>query len=136
MIKLNGVSAVLVVLVIAAFGGFRALTARADLDGDTRQQLEGWLVGQYTSEYLRTMDQSNPTAADVDSLLTRSTPEIVDLRARGTRRDMIVRTEIRVGGRPPPDGKSVRYWRMEHSQLTGWRLRREVTALSYYLKLF
>lgn len=135
-IKVSGPSALLAVVVVVGVGGFRALTARASLDVEAREQLEQWLVGRYTGEYLATMDQANPTEADADSLLVRSKPEIVDLRARGTRKDMIVRSEIRIGGRPPADGKPVRYWRMEHSMLTGWRLRGEVTALSYYLKLF
>ncbi len=48
----------------------------------------------------------------------------------------MVRVEISVAGKDPPDGKRVRYYAMSHSVVTGWYLERETTALSYYLKLF
>jgi hypothetical protein len=47
-----------------------------------------------------------------------------------------VKIEIQVAGKDPPDGKRVRYYKMSHSTVTGWRVRRETTMLSYYLKLF
>ncbi len=48
----------------------------------------------------------------------------------------MVRAEILVDGGTPPDGRSVRYFRMRHSMVTGWRMRYEAHAVSYYLKFF
>jgi len=47
-----------------------------------------------------------------------------------------VKVEVQVAGKDPPDGRRVRYFRMSHSTVTGWRVRWEASAFSYYLKLF
>jgi hypothetical protein len=58
------------------------------------------------------------------------------LKARGHGDDVIVRAEIQIGDQDPPDGRRVRYFRMSHSLLTGWRVEAETSALAYYLMLF
>ena len=60
--------------------------------------------------------------------------EFVSVRTRGTK-EVVVRLEIKVRGQAPPDGRSVRYWRMRRSML-GWTMEYETTALAYYLKLY
>jgi hypothetical protein len=57
------------------------------------------------------------------------------MKARGTPDDLVVRVKIRVDGGRPPDGREVRYFRMRHSTITGWRMERETGALAYYLNL-
>ncbi len=61
---------------------------------------------------------------------------LLSIDGMGPASDMVVRVEVAVGNDAPPDGKAVRYYRMHHSELTGWVLDREATALSYYLNLF
>jgi hypothetical protein len=46
------------------------------------------------------------------------------------------RVEPRADGQVPPDGREVRYFRMSHSTLIGWRVRHETTAFRYYTTLF
>jgi len=58
----------------------------------------------------------------------------VEVRGRGD--DIVVKVEVQVAGKDPPDGRRVRYFRMSHSSVTGWRMRYETSALSYYLKMF
>jgi hypothetical protein len=71
-----------------------------------------------------------------EELLSLSDVQFTSISARGRGDDIVVKVEIRVAGQVPPDGKPVRYFRMSHSTVTGWRVRHETTALSYYLKLF
>ena len=59
-----------------------------------------------------------------------------EINGRGTPGDMVVRVRVLVDGSPPPDGRSVRYFRMEYSQLTKWRYVRETTGFAYYLNFF
>jgi hypothetical protein len=59
------------------------------------------------------------------------------ITAHGSLDDAVVRAEVLIDGAPPPDGRSVRYFRMSYSSVLGWHLEsRRATALQYYLALF
>lgn len=67
----------------------------------------------------------------IDSLLIGQSVTFASVKARGASGDMVVRVEVLIDGEPPRDG-AVRYYRMSHSAVTGWRLRHEVHAWTFY----
>ena len=105
-------------------------------------QLKGWkaiaalavIAAIFGGKFL--MERRTLGLEVAEELLGLARIELPSIQARGRGDDVVVRVEIRVDGKEPPEGESVRYYRMSHSALTGWRVRRETTALSYYLKLF
>jgi len=133
-IRLRGWAAVLLILTVGGFFAFRTLVAHAELPGEAADALRLHLAGVYASKTLD--DESSNLAEKAARLLDLRDIEFVSIRGRGTPDDMIVRAEIRVGGKTPPDGREVRYFRMERSSLTGWHHRGDATALSYYLRAF
>jgi len=135
-IRLTGVKAVVVILALVGFGVFRLVSARSTLDTQGTEELSMWLRAEYASRYLSNLDAATLTPEDVESLLALDRITFPSIRGNGTPSDMVVRVEIEIDGQPPPDGRSVRYWRMEHSMLTGWRMQREANVLSYYLNVF
>jgi hypothetical protein len=135
-IRLTGVKAVVVILALAGFGVFRLVSARSALDTQGTEELSMWLRAEYASRYLSNLDAATITPEEVESLLALDRITFSSIRGNGTPSDMVVRVEIEVDGQPPPDGRSVRYWRMEHSMLTGWRMQREANVLLYYLNVF
>ena len=132
--KLTGIKAVIAILAVVGFAGFRFLSATSSIETAAAEELAFWLRGEYTSKYLT----DNPTADEAlaQQLLALENIRFREMSARGTTDDMIMRVKIDVDGVPPPFGDEVRYFRMEYSQLTKWRLRHETTKWSYYLKLF
>lgn len=142
MIRLTGWKALVGVVVLVGFVGYRYAAMRATLATDAADELRLWLAGEYQAAGLPELERA--LAAGDRAAAERSAAEIIardrisfrDLRARGEPNDVVVRAEIAVDGRPPPVGGAVRYFRMQYSTLTGWRLARETTALSYHLRVF
>ncbi|MGD2152061.1 MAG: hypothetical protein PVG79_02260 [Gemmatimonadales bacterium] len=130
--------AALAVIVVVVVATFRA--ERSTLESEAADELKFWLRGEYVSRGLHGVDTSQLTEEELEAkaeeLLSLSEVEFTSISARGRGDDIVVKVEIRVSGEEPPDGKSVRYYRMSHSVVTGWRVRHETTALAYYLKLF
>ena len=136
-IRLTGVRALLLAIVLLGFGGWRSVTAYADLDEGAAQELSAWLKGEYARAQLRGITDVNTlTPAGVDSLLASQKVSFASIKARGKPEDMVVRAEVLVDGKPPTTGESVRYYRMSYSTITGWRMKRETFAFAYYLRLF
>ena len=134
-IKLKGFPAVVVILGIVGFSGFRMMSARSSLD-EAGNAIIPWIQGEYTSRHLRDIgDVSELTPEKVDSILWQRNITFPSIKAHGTPDDMVVRVEVLFDGHEPPDGNSVQYWRMEYSTILGWRVRREVSVFSYYLAI-
>jgi hypothetical protein len=132
--KLTGFNAVIALIAVIGFAGFRFISATSSIETAAAEELTFWLRSEYTSEYLT--DDLVPDEAMAQQLLALDDIRFREMSARGTTDDLVVRVEIAVDGAPPPFGDEVRYFRMEYSLLTQWRLNRETTKWSYYLKLF
>lgn len=132
--QLTGIKAVIALLVVVGFAGFRFYSAVSSIETAAAEELTFWLRGEYAGKYLA--DDPAADEAMAQRLLALEDISLPEMSARGTPDDLIVRVRIDVDGAPPPFGDEVRYFRMEYSQLTKWRLRRETTKWSYYLKLF
>lgn len=142
-IQFKGFKAVVVLLVAAALFVGKYSMERRTLEEGAADQLKFRLRGEYLGQGLTEFDVAEladagdeQARAQADELMSLTEIEFTEMSARGSGDDVVVRVEIRVAGGDPPDGESVRYFRMSHSTLTGWRVLREVPATSYYLKLF
>ena len=133
-IKLTGAKAVVAMLLVVAFMGYRFFNATSTIETDAAEELKFWLWGQYASRLMA--ENPQPTEETARRALALDNIRFSEINGRGTPGDMIVRVRILVNGSPPPDGRAVRYYRMEHSQLTKWRLLRETTGFAYQLNFF
>ena len=141
-IRVTGWKAVMVLIVVAAFVGYRYYAVQTTLETGGADELRFWLAAEYMAQGLPALEDAiergDAAAAEAQALeiVARERIEFTEMSARGAPDDLAVRVRIRVDGRPPPDGQEVRYFRMRHSTVTGWRMRRELTKLGYYLTLF
>ncbi len=138
-VKLSGRSAIVVVVLVVAFAVFQYATMKSTLSTGATDELKTWLAARYASAKLNEINRTNggvPTPEQTAELLRTSQVEIASISSHGRGDNIVVRAEIRVAGGPPPDGKSVRYYRMTHSMATGWHLKGETSKWSYYLKLW
>lgn len=133
-LKLTGAKAIIAIIVVVAFVGFRYVSAASSIETDAASDLKFWLRGEYTRRLMA--ENPEPTEETAQRALALATIDFSEIRGRGTPDDLVVRVRIRVDGRPPPYGNEVRYFRMEYSLLTKWRLKHETTKWSYYLNLF
>ena len=133
-IRLKGWAALIAIVLVGGFLAVKAFSAHSTLQSEAADLLKLQLAGEYASAHLS--GESTDLATLGKNLLDLREIEFVSLRARGNPNEtLIVRADIRVAGKTPPDGRSVRYFRMEYSGLTGWRHRGEATALSWWLAL-
>ncbi len=139
-VQLKGLPAVLVIVVIVVGAAGKFYLERSTLESEAVERIKLQLQGEYSARELSNVDVDQLSAAELEAaaeqLMSLSDIVFTSTAARGKGDDVVVRVEISVAGKDPPDGKGVRYYVMSHSVVTGWHLERETTALSYYLKLF
>jgi len=138
-VPLKGWAAVPALLFVLAFAGYRLAASKSTLAEEATAKLRLQLKGEYAARHLegvdpRTLsrDRMDPRVAKLQAL---ERIDLVSISSRG-RDPTYVRVEIRVDGKEPPDGRPVRYWCMEYSVITGWRVVREISSWKYYLRLF
>jgi hypothetical protein len=141
-IKLTGGKAVAALVVIAAVAAFQFLARTSTLGTEAAEQIKIHLASDYTRfslpEIQRQVQSASVSTDDVSKLVSSVSPdniEIMNITARGRGDDIAVRVEVRVSDGVPPDGRSVRYFKLRHSTLTGWTVRQTTTAMSYYLAM-
>jgi hypothetical protein len=136
---LKGWKAIAALAIIAAVVGGKFLFERSTLTTEATEEIKLYLRGEYVSQELRDFDLEQMTDEEAEAkaqeLLKLEDIQFTSVSARGRGDDVRVKLEIQVAGEVPPDGKRVRYYQLSHSALTGWHVRREISALSYYLKL-
>jgi len=132
---------VLVVLLVIV--GYKYYVMRETLDTAATQVIKTWILAEYVGKgidnlKLQNLDAMSPEQAELagEQLLKLNRINIKSIKTRGKGDDIVVRVEIMVNGKTPPDGKRIRYFRMKHSMITGWTMKRGATSLSYYLKLW
>ena len=147
-IKLNGVNAAIAIVLLGGFALFRMATMQTELKTDALQQLKHYLAAEYAKQGVAgfTKDlESGQAISDKDALAR--TQAILDTQkitfpsvsAHGAWRDggeVVAKVRIEVNGGPPPDGVSVRYYRMRYRSLSGWNVKGRTSAWAYWLKLF
>ncbi len=137
-IELKGWKAIAALAIIAGVIGGSFLLERSTLEGAATEQIKLQLRGEYVSAALQGVDTDAMTDEEMEAkgqeLLKLEDIQFTSIKARGRGDDVRVKLEIQVSGGDPPDGRRVRYYQMSYSTITGWRVRHEITALSYYLK--
>ncbi len=133
-IKLTGWKGLAGGIAILAFLGYQFHAARASLDGAGREVIEQWLAAEYQRYHLSRTELDDEQRARV--LIDAADVDILALDARGKPESLAVRVEIAPGAAHPPGSPLVRYYRMEHSLLTGWHHRGKLRAWQYYLTMF
>ncbi len=138
--KLTGPKALVALVVIVAIMGFQFFLPRHTLPTQGIDAVKTYLVAGFERHDLpelqrATMDGTlSETRADqIVAELTPKNIEIVSINAHGHGGRCVARVEIRVAGSEPPDGEPVRYLKMSHSALTGWRVLGETSRWNYYL---
>lgn len=129
-----------VVLVLAAGALVYGLVSRP-VDAEAEKAIHAHLLhGGYLRHALKTFEdagglQTEGAEARALGLLetVKADLEIVSARARGPRKEPVVKVEFLVGGEPPEGERPVKYLLMQRSLTGGWRVRSETTALDYYL---
>ena len=143
--NLKGTPAVIAaVIIIAVALGYR-LFLENDLKDNPklRRQLEMHLMVEIAGDITADSDaiKAAMAAGDMDAAedIAQGTLKrkvtINDLAMKGSRENIIVRADYTVF---KPDGEKDKtgYYKFSHSPVTGWRYKRESTALSWYLKFF
>lgn len=138
-IRVRGWRAAIVILAALGFLAYRWVTVKTTLASEATVELRAWLRADYTRQILGELEPgallNARTDPRVEALVDLERIEFPSIDSRGVD-PVYVRAEIRVAGKDPPDGRRVRYWQMERSAVTGWRVRREISALQYWLRLF
>jgi len=143
LLSVRGWKAAAVLAVLAAACGLHQWRLRATLATEAVEALKPWIAGRFMEAALhevegRPLAQLSPAERNALArrLLAARRIEVRSIQARGLGEDVVVRVEVFVDGRPPPDGQTVRYYRMSYSTLLGWTFRQEVGPLSYWLALW
>lgn len=142
-INVKGWKAIPVILVVLAIVGYKYYAMRSTLDTEATQVVKFWLLSEYAGKVLdnpkfQNLDAMSSAEADLaaEELLRLNRIDIKSIGARGKGDNIVVRVEIEVDGKAPPDGKSIRYFHMRHSTITGWTMKWDASWPSYYLKLW
>jgi len=130
-IRITGAPALVLIAALGLFAGLRLMRAGATLDEGGREVVRQWLASEYARYQLARDDLTGveraPFLLASDSIVFRS------LTGRGRPGRTVVRVEVAPNAAQPPGTPMVRYFRLRYSTVTGWRLEREVSVLSYYL---
>ena len=141
-LQLTGWKALAVIAVVLAFAGYRYIAVRTTLEAGGADELRMWILADYVRQGLPGLQQAiesgDMQAAEeqAEQLVANERIRFTEMSARGSPDDLVVPVKIRVDSAQPPDGREVRYFRMRHSTVTGWRMQRETGALAYYLNFF
>lgn len=148
-IKLNGPTALIGLVAVVAFAGYRMTTMKTELETEALEELKAYLVAEYQSGDIAALSaklESNELSHEEALARTEAIVDAQDITfesvsARGMWKgrdgdDVIVKVDIRVSGGPPPDGEPVRYYRMRYRGLAGWKVGARTSVWSYRLKLF
>ncbi|NIA12771.1 MAG: hypothetical protein GWP08_01730 [Nitrospiraceae bacterium] len=139
-IKLAGKPAIAILIVIAAILTWRLVVTHDTVPDEVQDRLREVLGAEYAGVVLpdieagvaqRDSAKVNEGAKRLKSVMENIT--FPSLKSRGGGDHYYVRAEILVNDRPPPKGKSVRYFQFSHSMLLGYVYSQEALAVEYYL---
>jgi hypothetical protein len=133
-VTFTGWKALVVLLVVAGAVAFRITTARAKVDTQGRAQLERWVQDELIRPILA--DTTRSLSDQAAAIQQASSVTIRSLAVRGSLNNAVVRVELARNAALPPGTDLVRYYRMQYSDLTGWRHHGNATKMDWYLAAF
>jgi len=136
MVRLTGKKAVVAAIVIVVVAVAQFALRTQSLQTDAVDAVKMHLAAEYARDHLPDLQQAVSsgltTDAGMDEMIDRMSPEsieVVSISALGRKGRYTARVELRVADSEP----TVRYFRMQHSMVAGWRVVSESSALQYYL---
>jgi hypothetical protein len=126
--KLKGWGAVAVAVLLLSIGGYQLIFQNQTLPTEGVQKIRAYLYPRYATYYLDKIDDpGSPPDAGQKAMgqlaaFTEEDIKIESIRARGRKRNLVVRVEVSVKGEDPPRGERVLYLHMRRSKITGWRV--------------
>ena len=142
-IKLTGPKAIVAVIAVIGFLGFKFNMQTESLQTEGVEKIKTWLLFESARAVIPDMEKAvqDPTQnaeylEQVVNDLQEENIEVVSVTRRGVEERIIARVEVKYKGETPPDGKNVRYLKMKYSMVTGWRVDRETSKWNYYLASF
>jgi hypothetical protein len=131
--RVTGFRAMLLLVGIAGFLGYRFIASRADLHPQASTILRDWI----RAEYVRKQAEREDLPLTKKGLLLAQSVDLrfLSLNARGGQDRQIVRVELEPRPNDPPDWPLVRYYRMKYSLILGWTYDRNARPYEYTLAL-
>jgi len=122
---------------------FTQVKMRSTIGTEAIDALRPWIVARFMREALADLEgksYAELTQEEVetlgDNLQAASRVDIRSIQAKGHGENVVVRVEVWVDGKPPRDGKTIRYYAMNYSAVSGWTFSSEVGPLSYWVELW
>lgn len=142
-IIVRGWKTLAILLALAGVWGYRQWSMRTSIDQAALEKLKPWIVAEFASKALSETAGGRPyeqltteeRRALGEKVLAAGRAEVRVTGLHGLGTEAVVRVEVLIDGQPPPDGRTTRYYRLDHSLLLGWTFRQEVPRLSYWLEL-
>jgi len=143
-IKVHGWAGIVILSAFAVLYVLWQCAMRATVDTEAVEALKPWIAGQFMNSALREaggrpLKELSPQERKAlgRKMMAAKKVEIRSIQARSAgENDIVVRVEALIDGMPPPDGKTIHYYRMHYSVLTGWSFDQEVGPLLYWLALW
>lgn len=139
-IKLTGWKAVAALAAIVVLAILHQTFIRRSLNEEAVEEIRPYIQGEVITAAVGDRDPWEMSKTELqaagEKAMKAQKVELKNVTASGFGSEVVVRVEISVDGAPPPDGRTVRYYRMDHSYLLGWTYRKEVNAFAYYTKLW
>ncbi len=147
-VKLTGVNAVIAIVLLGGFAVYRVSAMQTELKTDALQELKLFLAAEYAkkgaADLSGALESGQPMSgqeavAPTNALLATQRITFPSVSARGVWQgggEVVAKVQIQVDGGPPPDGDSVRYYRMRYRSLSGWEVKGRTSAWAYWLKVF
>ena len=138
----KGVPAVIVLLLYGVYMTMGYVNLHSSFDDQGHEAVLSYIQSDYSREPIEHLRQNIKQDTRQDRLEAMSKEvrqlsevEIVSVELRGIDSDdLSAKVEIEVDGRTPPDGRRFRYFDVQYSWLTGWRVDRETNANLYKLR--
>ena len=134
-VKLSGFKAVLLLIVLVGVGGYRFVHGRTKMSTQGRAELTMWVKDQVVRPLLRDTTQSVAEPGNA-ALAAMTAVKIKSLQVHGPLNRAVVRVELEPSPALPAGTPLVRYYLMQYSDLTGWRIVGKAYAYNWYLAVF
>lgn len=139
-LKLKGWKAVVALIIIGSGWVLWRLNMESTFDTGAVETLKPWIRADFARKVLKdagttSVDTMSEAEAEAftSRLLAAHNVELDVQTAHGSGERVVLKVEVMVDGKPPPDGKTIRYYSMRYSAITGWSYNRETDAVAYWL---
>ena len=141
-VEVKGGALWLLLLLLGGCWGFEYWLSRRTMD-EAADTLKPFIAGRIAQDALNSLgnlppDRLTPTQREWLSsrLIPMTELEVNILGVRGMGHQRAVKASVLISGRPPPDGRTVRYYVMNYALPFGWTYSGETGRWGYWLKVW